>query len=112
MHFGWRGLTALTDEHGTTVRPVSGDESRPDPEDRRVLLAAYQQALDLAAGRNWNIAAALLRQVLMEDPGMIDARQQLARVYEASGDAAKAESVRADIRQPVSSQSTGGAARH
>ena len=78
--FGWRGLTALTNADGTTVQPHPGDESRPDPEDRRVLLNAYERALDLAASRHANVAAALLQQVVIEDPEMVDAWEQLARV--------------------------------
>jgi arylsulfatase A-like enzyme len=78
--FGWQGLTALTNADGTIVRPLEGDELRPDPDDRRLVLAAYERALDLAASRHWNVASALLQQIVIEDPNMIDAWEQLARV--------------------------------
>jgi tetratricopeptide (TPR) repeat protein len=50
----------------------------PDPKDKRMILENYRAAVDLAADRKWGQAIALLRRILVEDPGMGDVWAQLA----------------------------------
>lgn len=61
----------------TDVATAPGD-ALPDPKDKREILDAYRKAVELAGGRHWNAAIALLRQIVNEDPGMIDVWDQLA----------------------------------
>jgi arylsulfatase A-like enzyme/Flp pilus assembly protein TadD len=53
-------------------------ESLPDPKDKRGILERYRAAVDLAGGRQWAQAIALLQQILREDPEMADVWAQLA----------------------------------
>lgn len=65
----------------------------PDPKDKIGVLARYQRAQELAGQYRWADAIAAYRQVLAEDPEMLDVWSQLAQAYlrrEMTGDAVDA----------------------
>jgi len=49
-----------------------------DPKDKREILERYRTAVDLAGGRKWPQAIALLQQILRDEPEMADVWNQLA----------------------------------
>ena len=61
----------------TDVTTAPG-ETLPDPKDKRQILDTYRTAVELAGDRHWGQAITLLRQILQEDPGMINVWGQLA----------------------------------
>lgn len=61
----------------TDVTTVPGD-ALPDPKDKRHILETYRTAVELAGDHKWGQAIMLLRQILQEDPGMINVWDQLA----------------------------------
>ncbi len=63
----------------TDVSTKAPADSLPDPKDKREILEAYRQAVDLAAEAKWPQAIATLQQILAEDPGMADVWGQLAQ---------------------------------
>jgi tetratricopeptide (TPR) repeat protein len=64
---------------GTRVHPTTvAAGTLPDPKDTHARLETYRQAIELAGDRKWGQAIALLQRVLREDPGMVEAWDQVA----------------------------------
>lgn len=50
----------------------------PDPKDKREVLEAYREAIDLAGERKWPAAIAILQGIVRDDPGLAEVWNQLA----------------------------------
>jgi arylsulfatase A-like enzyme len=68
---------------------LPGDQL-PDPKDKRDVLDTYRRAQDLAAAFDFDRAAALYRDILRDDPEMLDVWTQLAQAYIRTGRSAEA----------------------
>jgi tetratricopeptide (TPR) repeat protein len=62
----------------------------PDPKDKIGVLAKYQRAQELAGQYRWADAIAAYREVLADDPKMLDVWSQLAQAYVRTGRSAEA----------------------
>src|SRR3989441_8056273 len=61
-------LDRLTGDASKDARgPKDAGDARPDPKDKIGVLETYRAALDLAAGRKWGRAIALLQGIVKED---------------------------------------------
>ncbi|MEO8259550.1 MAG: sulfatase-like hydrolase/transferase [Acidobacteriota bacterium] len=71
-------LLALGYVSGRAAMTAAAAATLPDPKNTHAILETYRQAVGLAADRKWPQSIALLQRILRDDPGMLDAWEQLA----------------------------------
>jgi len=73
-----------------SVTSQAAGKNLPDPKDRIGALAALKESSRLSAEGRYEEAAAVLRKLAAESPGMLDAKEALARVLRQAGRPAEA----------------------
>lgn len=74
-----RGALDVLVKDGTGRPPEAEPGPLPDPKDRREVLEAYRNALELAGERKWMDAIALLQGIVRDDPELAEVWSQLAQ---------------------------------
>ena len=73
-----------------SASPPSAGKNLPDPKDRIGALSSLKESSRLSAEGRYDQAAAVLRKLAAESPGMLDAKEALARVLRQAGRPAEA----------------------